>query len=463
MSEKVKKGDKQILLTVADEGEGQDKGKALRAVAGLDKDGRLKTVKPDKENAHSFFEIDPNRDALENFFRKFTQQAKHPSHTGFFLVTEKTLEKILKYSPIRMEDLEPYRIEAKDFLVEKQQQVEKLSPATSPAPSPTPPKEGLDTDAPKATFQPIDESKINWAQAEKFGITRERLEEAGQLKAMLYGHKSPAMMQLSCEMEGVRFDTQARLSLKERPDGTYFFQFHCYQQSPELDKPFLGVLLSDKDKEQLLATGNAGRVIELEFVPGQKVPALVSIDRMTNRLEAVPTDKVNIPQTFKGVELTPEQRKDLLEGKKVLVEGMVSQKTRDGDTPKCFDARLQFNAAKGQFDFDYKGLNAKAVNREQTPGQGEERKTVRIPQTLLGVELTGKQQDDLRANKSIYVKGMLKNGQEKPFNAYVRVNAERKKLDFFKYNPDHANKQYTKQNNKQDNKPAPKKHTGVKL
>jgi hypothetical protein len=462
MDKKVKKGDKQILLTLADEGEYPDKNKVLRAVAGLDKNGRLKTVRPDKENAHSFFEIDPNRDALENFFRKFTQQAKNPSHTGFFLVTEKILEKILTYSPIRMEDLEPYRIEAKDFLVEKQPQAVTVSPTsstTTPSTSPSPPKEGLDGDAPQATFQPIDESKINWEQAEKFGISRERLDEAGQLKAMLYGHKSPAMMRLNYEIEGVRLDTEARLSLKEMPDGSYHFQLHCHQQSPGLDKPFLGVLLTGSDKEQLLATGNAGRVIELEFVPGQKVPALVSLDRMTNRLEAVPVDKIHIPQTFKGVELTAEQQNGLREGKQVLVEGMVSRKSQDGDTPKRFDARLQFNAAKGQFDFDYKGLNVKATNRKQTYGRGAEQKRVHIPHTLLGVELTGKQQDELRANGTIYVKGMLKDGRGKPFNAYVMVNEDRKKLDFFKYNPHRTRKQDTKQ----DTKPAPKKHTGVKL
>jgi len=57
------------------------------------------------------------------------------------------------------------------------------------------------------------------------------------------------------------------------------------------------------------------------------------------------------------------------------------------------------------------------------------------------VELTPKQQEDLRADKTIYVKGMVKDGQEQPFNAYVKINHEAGKLDFYKFNPEKARKQ----------------------
>lgn len=35
----------------------------------------------------------------------------------------------------------------------------------------------------------------------------------------------------------------------------------------------------------------------------------------------------------------------------------------------------------------------------------------------------------------------LKDGKGEPFNAYVKVNNEKGKLDFFKWNPDKAKKQ----------------------
>jgi len=157
----------------------------------------------------------------------------------------------------------------------------------------------------------------------------------------------------------------------------------------------------------------------------------------------MPVDKLNIPQSLKGVEFTPEQVKDLKEGKLVLVEGMTTKKSQETDTPKKFDAYIQFNAAKGSFDFNYGGLDRNSHFREnkQQQSQGNEPNNVRIPQKLLGVELTPKQQEDLRADKTIYVKGMVKDGQDQPFNAYLKINHGAGKLDFYKFNPDKAKKQ----------------------
>lgn len=85
-------------------------------------------------------------------------------------------------------------------------------------------------------------------------------------------------------------------------------------------------MLPDDVKENLLATGNARRVVELEPKPGEKVPSLISIDKLTNRLEAVPLDKLTVSQNLKGSELSPEQQQALKEGKNVLAEGMISKK-----------------------------------------------------------------------------------------------------------------------------------------
>jgi hypothetical protein len=74
MAEKIKKGDKQVLLVVVDEENG--KGKALKAVAGLEDDGKLQTVSLHKDNKNSFLAIDPNGNVLENFFKKYLEQSK---------------------------------------------------------------------------------------------------------------------------------------------------------------------------------------------------------------------------------------------------------------------------------------------------------------------------------------------------------------------------------------------------
>lgn len=425
MDEKLSDSKKQVLLTT-DAANPQ----ALKAVTGMDQNGNPRTVNPDKANMADFLAIDKNGNALENFFKKFLEQSKNPAHTGFFLMTQDVLGKIIEMQPVNAKTLEPYRIDPQQFLNQRHEQRQEQKP------------EGT-VPAQKHDFQPIDETKINWQQAASMGINRQALEDTGQLRAMLYGHKSPALNPLTFTLEGITFDTQARLSLKEMPDGKYNIQPHSYLKSPDLDKPFLGAMLSDKDKENLMTFGNAGRVIELEAAQGQKIPALVSLDKITNRLEAVPVDKLNIPQSLKGVEFTPEQVKDLKEGKMVLVEGMTTKKSQETDNPKKFDAYIQFNAAKGSFDFSYGGLERKTNqhDNQQQQGQGSEPNNIRIPQKLLGVELTPKQQEDLRADKTIYVKGMVKDGQEQPFNAYVKINHEAGKLDFYKFNPDKAKKQ----------------------
>jgi hypothetical protein len=427
MDEKLNDNKKQVLLMTD-----TDTPQALKAVAGLDKNGNLRTVNPYKANMADFLAIDKNGNALENFFKKFLEQSKNPAHTGFFLMTQDVLGKIIEMQPVSTKTLDSYRIDPQQFLDQRQKQKHEQAKESGNTPT-----------AQKNDFQPIDENKINWQQAASMGINRQALEESGQLKAMLYGHKSPALNNLTFTIEGITFDTQARLSLKEMPDGTYNIQPHNYLKAPELDKPFLGALLSDKDKENLLTSGNAGRVIELEPTFGQKIPALVSLDKITNRLEAVPVDKLNLPQSLKGVEFSPEQVKDLKEGKIVLVEGMTTKKSQETDNPKKFDAYIQFNAAKGSFDFSYGGLENKShqQHNQQQKGQQSEQTNVRIPQKLLGVELTQKQQEDLRADKTIYVKGMVKDGQDQPFNAYVKINHGEGKLDFYKFNPEKAKKQ----------------------
>lgn len=427
MDEKLSGSQKQVLL-MTDAVTPQ----ALKAVAGLDKNGNLRTVNPDKANMAGFLAIDKNGNALENFFKKFLEQSQTPAHTGFYLMTQNVFDKIIGMQPINAKTLEPYRVDPQQFLDKRQNQ--KQAPAHEP-------KSAVPSQ--KNDFQPIDENKINWQQAASMGINRQALEDSGQLKAMLYGHKSPSLNHLTFNLEGITFDTQARLSLKEMPDGTYNIQPHNHLKAPELDRPILGAVLSDKDKENLLTTGNAGRVIELEPVQGQKISALVSLDKITNRLEAAPIDKLNIPQSLKGVEFSPEQVKDLKEGKIVLVEGMTTKKSQETDNPKKFDAYIQFNAAKGSFDFSYGGLERKAnqQDNQQQQGQQNEQTNVRISQKLLGVELTQKQQEDLRADKTIYIKGMVKDGQDQPFNAYVKINHGEGKLDFYKFNPEKAKKQ----------------------
>ena len=431
MDEKLNPKDKVLLMR--DEGEGNK----LKVVKGIDKKGKIDAIDPMKAKQTDFIKIDKHADPLENFFQNFFNQAKNPSHTGFYAVTVDMLDKVLSLSD---KELEKFRIDPRDYLNKEQEQSAKKDEKEVVTKKK---EEKMDaTTEQKTEFKQFDTNRIPESEYQKYGIKPENLE--GELKAMSYGYKSPHLVDINPKIEGVDYPMKARLSLEEQPDGSLKFVPHPQQQQVDLDKPFQGIMLPNDVKENLLATGNSGRVVELEPRPGEKVPSLISIDKLINRLEAVPLDKLTVSQNLKGTELTPEQQQALKEGKKVLVEGMTSKNTIGTDNPRKFDAYVQFNAAKGGYDFSYEGLdrNKYQQNAKQEQNQnGEQQNQVRIPKKLLGVDLDEKQQNSLREGKAVYVQGMLKDAKGEPFNAYVKVNNEKGKLDFFKWNPDRAKKQ----------------------
>ena len=487
MDEKLNPKDKVLLMR--DEGEGNK----LKVVKGIDKKGKIDAIDPMKAKQSDFLLIDKHADPIENFFKNFINQSKNPSHTGFFVIAANMLDKIVH---MKEEDLEKYRINPNDYLNKQQEQSTKEPQKQTVTDEK---KESMETKTDQKTeFKQFDTNRIPESEYQKYGIKPENLE--GELKAMSYGYKSPHLVDINPKIEGVEYPMKARLSLEEQPDGSLKFTPHPYQHQVDLDKPFQGIMLPNDVKESLLATGNGGRVIELEPKPGEKVPSLISIDKLTNRLEAVPLDKLTVSQNLKGAELSPEQQQALKEGKKVLVEEMTSKNTIGTDNPRKFDAYVQFNAAKGGYDFSYDGLdrNKYQQNNKQEQGKSQEQQNgVRIPKKLLGVDLTEEQQNKLRDNKAVYVQGMMKDAKGEPFNAYVKVNHEKGKLDFFKWNPDKVKKvaegsktqvavnsqgktnEATKnvkeplkqgqqkptenQNQQQNNKKTAKKNTGVKM
>ena len=141
-------------------------------------------------------------------------------------------------------------------------------------------------------------------------------------------------------------------------------------------------------------------------------------------LVAARADKINIPDNIKGVQLDENQKKGLAEGKSVFVEGMTA------NSGKEFSAHLQVDADKRGIGFRFD------PQQEQGQKAGEQRQ-VRIPNSMLGKELTEDQQQKLEKRETIYVTGM-KDKKGEDFNAYIKVNDEKGKLDFYKWNPDKA-------------------------
>lgn len=252
---------------------------------------------------------------------------------------------------------------------------------------------------------------------------------------MLNYQKSPGLHRISATFDTVKIDTDARLAFREADDGRIALAVHGVRKQPELERPYYGNTFSADDKQNLLTTGNLGRILEMKLPNQEKpIPVFVSVDKLTNELISVRADKIRIPYEIKGVVLNEEQKINLKEGRSITLDGMTAKSGKE------FSAEVQINADKKGVEFRF------SDNLKQQRNQNNSQE-FRIPQKLGGVELNQQQQDQLKEGGTIYVQGLKdRNGQE--YNAYVKVNDKEQKLDFFRWNPDKAkSKEVTPDNN----------------
>lgn len=461
---KVKNEEPKVLLTQGEDGK-------LKVIAG-EQDGKVKTVDPKKENADQFMKIDTNGNALENFFKKFAAQFKHPSHTGVYAVGLSVADKIAAFLDkiIRIDHtdkvLDPYRLKF-DGDMKIKIQVELTG-----------------------KFQPLDLNKLDWKEVEKLGLSGENLQDA--LKAMVYGHKSPGLVEVKPVIEGQEFPMQARLSLEQQPDGSLKMQTHPKQEQPDFEKPFMGVLFTEQDKEQFQKTGHGGRVFDLELVAGgEKVPSLISLDKLTNRFEAMALKDIYIPQTLKNTPLSPEQQQGLKEGKAVWIEGM-DKKVKQGEQPEKIDRFVQYNAANKNFDFKFSDEQRQQFNQERSNKQQGEAHEQKIPKARklgeiwvyskqAGVQLSHEDFNKLCNKEPVFVEGMqakpkqqtadasgaqkveATDQQGQKYNAWVWIDENKGKVRHSSKHPDQVRAIEAKQAAKsgQNIKPAAESQTQV--
>ncbi|MBP7611528.1 MAG: DUF3945 domain-containing protein [Paludibacter sp.] len=384
MDEKVKTDEPKVLLTQGEDGK-------LKAIAG-EQDGKLKTVNPTKENADQFMKIDTNGNALENFFKKLSAQFSHPSHTGVYAVSTSAVDKVAaffdKIISIDHTDkvLDPYRVKPDGQMQEQGQ----------------------------GKYQPLDLNKLDWKEVEKLGVSGEGLQDT--LKAMVYGHKSPGLVDIKPSIDGQEYPMQARLSLEQQADGSIKIVTHPKQEQPDFDKPFMGVVFTEQDKEQFQKTGHGARIYDLEPIGGgEKISSLISLDKLTNRLEAVPLSEINIPQTLKNAPLSPEQQQGLKEGKAVWIEGM-DKKVKSGEEPQKIDRFVQYNAVNKNFDFKFSDEQRQQhnQNRQVKHGEGQEKplpKARKVDEVWVyskqgGVQLSREDFDKLCKKEPVFINGM---------------------------------------------------------
>lgn len=408
----------------------------IEAVKGIGKDGQLETVPPTDKNENQFMRVDKHGDIFSNFFKNFFSQLKNPTQFSFFKVpaasaVEKAVEikkavdvpspegdQLLSEHEVKTDLIKPQEKE------ESKEQDQSLNKNTMETNRTSVANEGSPS-AGEYRYKPED---IDWQTMSNLGLNREKLEKLKILDPLLRGYKTNELVPISLNLGTAITRLDARLSLQQNSEGKVVMAIHGIRKAPNLNYAFFGHEFSKEDKDNLLKTGNMGRVVELTFKNGEKIPSIISVDRLTNELIALRSDKIKIPDEIKGIKLDEHQKQILLEGQPLELKGMTSAKG------KTFDATVQFNADKRyvEFLFDRTTDNRQlqGTPQSQTPSQSGE-----VPTEFRGQRLTDEQYNQFKEGQTIYIDGLV-DKKGKGYQGYITYNKESGNIDFSFKNPD---------------------------
>lgn len=389
----------------------------VRAVKSIDEKGNIQTVKPLKKNENQFMRIDKHGDFLSNFFSNFLSQLKNPTSFSFFKVpADQVLDLSGKMNNwIDGKDgfidaeLEKYAVKSENLINNKNSNNMENTPKTQ--------ENGMDTQ------YRYDPKKIDWEMMSNIGLSERELIERNMLDPLLKGYKTNELVPLVLRVGAAEARMDARLSLKTNEVGDVVVAIHGIRKEPNLKYPLFGHEFTDEDKKNLLETGNMGRVVDMvNPKTNEVIPSIVSLDRLTNEVVALPAERIKIPDEIKGVKLDDLQKQTLLEGKPLYLEGMTSKKGTE------FDATVQFNADKRyvEFLFDRNVSNKLVVSEQNTVNQGETKEVSRV---FRGKELTDEQHEKFKAGETVYIDGLVdKKGQT--YQGYITFNKDTGKTSF---------------------------------
>ena len=377
----------------------QEAGK-LSVISSVDDKGNLKTTEAVAANQAAFLKFNNKDGLLKNFMTNFLKQFNNPTHFGLYKVLADNVEQGVDNLRTMLQSRE--KPESKQQLAEVGVSFDDYLPQ-------------------KKNTTAIDPEKVDWKMLDNLGLSRERLEQGGELEKMLNWQKTN-LVTIAVPIGDTTIYTEARLAFRTDDSGNVGLAIHPLRKEPQLDFPYMGYKFSPEEKEALLTTGNLGKTIKVTPKNAEPFSAFVSIDPQTNEIIALRADRVNIPKEIKGITLSDAQYKEFVEGKAVKVEGMTAK------SGKSFNATLQVNAEKKGIEFIFDNNRGFKEHQQQTLQQG-------VPHKLCGLELSDKQREALDSGRTLYLKKMVdKQGQ--PFNAYVRMDKEQNRPRFYKWNPD---------------------------
>lgn len=384
-----------------------DKSKQLQGVKGVDEVGNLQTFPLTEAKANEFMQFDKNSSILKNLFKNFWAKLKDPYNLIFFSSNKndlgKTLKNLGKNTNLEKKRLiEPFNIEEWLGNQEKQNQKseEKLEeiPEEKPGEMPSE-KQGEVSEEQKKPYIKVDE--IPWEKLRSFGIYQDKLQKSGELENMLNKHISKNTIPVKIDFGGIKIDAEFKVALLKDKNNNVIVDMKSIIRQPNLNEYF-NIQFTEKDRENLIRTGNLGRVIEVKY-PNEKtaIPVYLSIDRLTNRYVSYRASSLRLPDEFSKVKLDQEQKDKLTRGEAVYLTNLESK------NGKKYNAFVQVSA-------ETKGL-AIVQDRLANKLTKEERQIEKIPYIMANVILSEQQRDILRDRGYIALNNITLNGKTGDF------------------------------------------------
>ena len=417
-----------------------DPKEGIGVVSQADEKGNYRTVPPEEKNENSFLKFDKNSSILENFIRNFWSQLKEPTHFRLIRMTfhdykqnrqalkdlasgkeTDAVKEFLKRYEIVPKNNQQSNVQTKEeekAMAKKQEQAPQVQPEQVTQVEAAAQGREQQTPLQQTPTYRYNENMINWEELGKFGVSKEMLEQSGQLDSMLKGYKTNKTIPLTLNIPGVlTAKLDARLSFMSN-GGQVMLGIHGVRKEPELDRPYFGHIFTEEDKKNLRESGNMGRVADLNLRGNSTEPCLISIDKNTNELVAVRQEHVYIPNEIKGVPLTPDEIQKLKNGEQIFVDGMKSNQGKE------FNAHLQYSAERRGIEFIF--------SKDQAFNQ----------QTLGGVPLSPMQLKALNEGHTILVEDMKrKNGEV--FSSFVTMDKVTGGLQYTVSEPVHTSRYFT--------------------
>ena len=480
-----KKSDEQDVLVVRDEKTGE-----ISVVAGLSRDGTPKRAPAKAENTPDFLRFDRNSDLMDSFFRNFFRQCKEPSRFGFYRIAADQVEnllgvmkELLKDPEANKEILSAHKVDTSNYEKEaKQSEGQAKETASSDDASKTQAnteKENVSSEqtnekendmeqkpeqtateqqaqtAPGVKQNLISGNDVNLQElGAKYGIDFNSMNEKDMKALLNYGKTGLVIVKPT--FGGEQIEIQARLSFRKDDNDQLQLVPHFVRNEPKLDVAYKGYTFTPEDKKNLLQNGNLGKVVDFpDKNTGELRPHFISIDRLTNEIVDIPTNKVRIPDTIGKTPITKDD-------KRVLYSGIPLRKENELANGRKITPLLQVNVEQRGVEFvpgstrqaqgqKQNGDKKQTADKQEQKAEGDaggqkkqqdpnhwlnEDGTIRRLNTYFKKELTEQQKDDYVAGKTIEIKEVPNKNGSGTYTAYVKFDFDKMQPRSYRNNPD---------------------------